>query len=41
MGTDTQGWVHRVAVTPAHVHDSAVMDVGLHGEEEEIYGDTA
>ena len=41
IGTDTQGWVHSVAVTDAAVHDSVVMDECLHGEEAVIYGDKA
>lgn len=41
VGTDTQGLVHSVVVTPANTHDATVMQDCLHGEEEEIYGDKA
>ena len=41
VGSDRQGRVHSVVVTPASVHDSEVMDDCLHGEEQVIYGDKA
>ena len=40
VGTDTQGHVHSVEVPMAATHDSVMMEACLHGEEEEIYGDT-
>lgn len=41
VGTDTQGYVHSVAVTAAAVHDSQIMDDLIHGEEQVVYGDKA
>ena len=41
IGTDTQGLVHSVAVTPANEHDATQMAACLHGAEEVIYGDKA
>jgi IS5 family transposase len=41
VGTDTQGYVHSVAVTDAAVHDSKMMDNLVHGEEQVVYGDKA
>ena len=41
IGSDVQGRVHSVVVTPAAVHDSVVMPACLHGEERVIYGDKA
>ena len=33
--------IHSVAVTPAHVHDSQVMEDLLHGDETRVWGDSA
>ena len=41
IGTDLQGLVHSVAVTPANAHDATLMDECLHGQEKVIYGDKA
>ncbi len=41
MGTEGNGIGHTAVVTPAKVHDSTVMEEGLHRKEEEIYGDQA
>ena len=41
VGSDLQGRVHHVVVTPASVHDSTMMDECLHGQEQVIYGDKA
>lgn len=41
VGTDTNGRVHRVAVTDASIHDSQMMEDLLHGEEQVFYGDKA
>lgn len=42
VGTDTRkGLVHSLVTTAANVHDSDVMDDLQHGEEKEIYGDSA
>ena len=41
VGTDTQGYVHSIAVTDAAVHDSQMMDNLMHGEERVVYGDKA
>ncbi len=41
MGMDVTGLVHTAVVTPANVHDSAVIEACLHGEEEEIHDDKA
>ena len=34
IGTDLQGLVHSVAVTPANAHDATLMDECLHGQGE-------
>lgn len=42
VGTDMKrGLVHTVVCTPANLHDSHVIDELLHGDEKEIYGDSA
>ena len=41
IGTDLQGLVHSVAVTPANAYDVTLMDECLHGQEKVIYGDKA
>ena len=41
VGTDTQGYVHSVAVTDAALLDSQVMDELVHGEEQIVYGEKA
>lgn len=41
VGTDRRGVVHSVAVTPASVHDSQVMDDLVHGKEKTVFGDQA
>ncbi len=33
--------IHSVAATPAHVHDSQVMEDRLHGEKTRLFGDSA
>ena len=33
--------IHSVATTPANVHDSQVLTKLLHGEEREVWGDSA
>ncbi len=33
--------IHSVAATPAHVHDSQVMEDRLHGEKTRLWGDSA
>jgi IS5 family transposase len=41
-GTDSENrTVHTVVATTASVHDSAVMEDLLHGDEQEVYGDKA
>lgn len=42
VGVDSQTKViHTVAMTPANVHDSQVVDKLLHGKERRVYGDKA
>ena len=41
IGTDLQGLVYSVAITPANAHDATLMDECLHGQEKVIYGDKA
>src|SRR3990167_2955241 len=42
VGTDSKrGLVHSLVTTAANVHDSVMMDDLLHGEEKDVYGDSA
>lgn len=41
VGTDTQGLVHTITTTDAAQHDSRQLQNLLHGEERELYGDSA
>ena len=40
IGTDKNGIVHTVITTPANIHDSTPALDLLHGEEEEVFGDS-
>ena len=40
IGTDTRGLVHHLEGTAANVHDLTPSDRLLHGEEEEVWGDS-
>jgi IS5 family transposase len=41
IGTDRRGIVHSLTTTAANVHDSTQMSQLLHGEEREVFGDSA
>jgi IS5 family transposase len=41
VGTDKQGLVHTITTTDAAEHDSTQFRNLLHGEERELYGDSA
>ena len=42
IGVDSKsGLIHSVAVTPAHTHDSQVIEYLLHGNETRVWGDSA
>ena len=41
VGTDTQGRIHSVKVTPTNAHGSVIMPNCLHCQKEAIYSDKA